>query len=240
MGLFFPLNYLIAQWPGTDNPSDDCCGDYLDLIPPPNSIQPNFTEWVCKNICPLVDIQDAAQAMYQAFTLENAVGVQMDILGAILGVSRTVTFEPGGGVSPVLSDAYYRIVLTAKIILNHWDGTKDQIYDFWAAFFPQYPVLILDNQDMTMSVLVVGMPNNLDGSAEYAYDSDTDSLKGYDLGYWEPLSSLLRGLVTHGYFVPKPAGVRVEYSFMDDPAFSYDLNTDLMKGYDDGTWVSFS
>lgn len=214
--------------------------DYLDLIPPPNNIQPKFMEWLEKNFQPLIDSQTVINSMVEAFHIDEAVGDQLDVLGAILGLPRKVNFQPGGGASAILSDDFYRIALKAKIIQNQWKGTKNEIYDFWETFLPQYPVLILDNEDMSMSVLVAGMPNDLAGTKSFGYDAPDDEVGGYDEGYWEPFNGVLRDLVLNGYFTPKPAGVSVSYSFLEDPVFGYDLSSDLMKGYDEGEWISYS
>lgn len=213
--------------------------DYLSLIPAPNSIQPNYMAWEAANLQFLVDFINVMNNIPVAFTVTTASGVQLDRLGEILRVSRTLPYNPGGGASAVLIDDFYRIALLAKIVQNQWKGTKNEIYDFWAAFVSQYPVIIQDNQDMTMNVLVIGMPNNLVGTVEFGYDTETSTIKGYDEGYWDPIVGVLRGMVTHGYFTPKPAGVSVTYSFMNNPAYAYDQNSALLQGYDMGYWAAF-
>ncbi len=214
--------------------------EYLDLIPMPNAIQPKFMAWVEANLQPYLDTQAVLNSFTDAFDITKAVGKQLDILGEILGVSRLVNFKPGGGISALLEDELYRLVLTCRIILNQWKGTKDEIYDFWQTFLPEYPVLIVDNQDMTMNVLVVGVPASTPGATYFAYDSDTTELKGYDAGFWEPFNNILRDLILNDYFFPKPAGVSVSYTFLDTAVFAYDQDSEYLKGYDAGEWVSFS
>lgn len=208
--------------------------DYLNLIPPPNSIQPNFMAWLEANAVKGVQIQDLYATFNAEFNLDTAVGDQLDILGQILGLSRTVNFQPQGGFNPVLDDATYRLVLKAKIILNLWDGTKGQIYEFLNQFLPQYTFLILDNQDMSMTVLVIGMSNDLSGSITLALDLNNDTYGGLDRGYFTGFSSFLRQLVTNGYFFPKPAGVLISYLFPDHPVLAFDSDTDNLKGLDLG------
>lgn len=185
--------------------------DYLDLIPAPNSIQPNFMAWVGANFELFINGQNVLNSMIAAFNIDNAVGVQLDVIGAILGRARLVDFIPSGGADPVLSDDNYRIVLKAKIIQNLWKGTKEEIYNFWQIFFPTTPVLIVDNQDMSMDVLVIGMAPGIQ-----------------------------QELVENGYFVPKPAGVRINYTFSTDPIFAFDYDTDYLKGWDLGEWAPVS
>lgn len=116
---------------------------------------------------------------------------------------------PQSGTSPVLNDENYRLILKAKIIQNKWRGTKKELYDFWSQYFPSNPILIHDNQDMTMNVLVVGM------------------------------TGLNKELVENGYIVPKPAGVQVNYIFANEPVFAYDFNSDYLAGYSRGVWAYF-
>lgn len=211
-----------------------------ELIPSPNNDQPNFIAWLSTAIQVYVD-QQVAMGLFPAdFDIDIAEGEQLDILGQILGVSRTVSFDFGGGVSSVLQDPIYRIVLKSKIIQNQWKGTKDEIYDFWQAFLPEYPVLIMDNLDMTMSVLVIGVPNDTSGVTSFAWDTETATERGWDEGYWGPFTNALRQLIENGYFTPRPAGVEAEYSFMEDAAFAWDIETDIFKGWDEGTWASFN
>jgi hypothetical protein len=101
--------------------------------------------------------------------------------------------------SPILDDENYRLILKAKIIQNKWRGTKKELYNFWSQYFPSNPILIQDNQDMTMNVQVVGM------------------------------TGLKKELVENGYIVPKPAGVRVNYVFADEPVFAYDFDTEFLQ-----------
>lgn len=218
--------------------------DYLDLIPPPNSIQPNFMAWIQANLEPYVDVEVALEEIIAAFNIDVAVGDQLDAVGAILGQPRDIGIDLGSGASPILTDENYRIVLKARILYNHWDGTKDQIYDFWQAFLPEYPVMILDNQDMSMSVLVIGVSNDLEGTFAFAYDyletEGAPALTGYDLGYWFPFESILRILISNNFFTPKPAGVSVNYEFSDQIGFAYDQDTDFLKGYNEGYWIEFN
>ncbi len=214
--------------------------EYLqELIPSPNTDQPNFSAWVEANLQTFVDDQIACAILPSDFNIDLAVGDQLDVLGVILGVSRTVPFDFGGGISPVLADPIYRIVLKARIILDLWNGTKDQIYDFWQVFLPEYPVLIQDNLDMTMSVLVFGVPADTPGVVAFGWGTETDTIRGWGEGYWGPFENSLRLLIENGYFTPKPAGVSVNYSFASSPVFAWGIETDLFKGWGEGTWAEF-
>lgn len=174
---------------------------YLDLIPPPNITKPNFMSWLAANLSPYIDIQNCVNQIIDAFDLDEAEGNQLDILGVILGQSRTVDFEPTYD-SPILQDDMYRLVLRAKIIQNQWGGTVQEVYNFWTEWFPSYPISIVDNQDMTMDVTLAGID-----------------------------SPMLEDLVNNGYIVPKPAGVAFNYNLVGGPFFGYGYDTDVITGY---------
>lgn len=183
--------------------------DYIGLIPYPNNNKPNFIAWLTGYVQLLLNNITMLESIIDAFNLELAVGDQLDVAGQILNLSRKVSFQPSGGASPVLDDDTYRIVLKAKVFQNQWKGTIPEIYDYWIKTFPEYPILIQDNQDMTMTVLVLGTG-----------------------------PGILQDLVVNGYFVPKPSGVRVNYGFSLNPIFSYGLDTTYLKGYNQGYWAS--
>lgn len=183
---------------------------YINLIPPPNRIAPKFMLWYLANIQIYLDYLNFTSVFIQAFFIQQAVGKQLDIIGTILGVSRIVTFVPTLETdSPTLSDSNYRIVLLAKIMQNQWRGTKQEVYNFWSQFFPDKPLIIKDNQDMSMTVQVVGMA------------------EGIQLD-----------LVNNGYIVPKPAGVRINYNFPNRTYFGFGPETANIKGFGRGYWAS--
>jgi hypothetical protein len=213
---------------------------YLDLIPDPNNQQPNFMAWVEANIQPGVDAQTLLDSLTDAFGIDTAVGVQLDILGALLGRNRTLEFQPGGGLSAVMDDGLYRVALRSKIIQNQWKGTKQEIYDFWQRFFPETPVLIQDNQDMSMSIMVVGMVNDTTGSIVFGLGPESSTLGGLGHGYWSGFIGRLRDMVKHGYFTPKPAGVAVNYSFLETSVFALGIESTYLKGLGQGNFVAFS
>lgn len=211
------------------------------LIPSPNSVAPNFIAWVSASLQPCMDTQAVINAIVSAFNIQLAVGAQLDRIGEVLNVSRTLNFQPQGGVSAVMKDDIYRIVLQAKVLQNRWDGTKQQIYDFWKLFFPSYPILIQDNQDMSMSVVIMNAPVDTAEQIFFAYGEDTSTHKGYGQGYWVGFTGgLFQDIVRHGYFVPKPAGVSVSYTFSTQKIFSYGTENGLLAGYGEGQWTSFT
>lgn len=153
-------------------------------------------------------LNDAATCLYTfsyQFDINNAVGEQLDVIGENVGASRTVTFQPSGGVSPVLDDSTYRILLLATIARNQWNGKQDSLYPIWQMLFPGGTIGIIDNQDMTLNVTLSGA-----------------------------FSSIIQDLITHDLIVPRPEGVLMRYNFAGLPMFGFDRYDSYISGFDDG------
>jgi len=167
---------------------------YLQLVTSEHAGKPNFIALLSAALQAPDDIETCAGTMNtQAFDLDNAVGAQLDVLGEIVGVSRTLDFQPSDGSSPVLDDNTYRLILRAKIAKNQWDGTIPAIYSLWQGLFPTNPQLgIQDNQDMTITARI---------------------------SLFTPLQ---KDLVSNGYLLPRPEGVKLivalEYAPVDSAA----------------------
>lgn len=183
---------------------------YLNLVTSQHADKPKFKAWLTAVLEPIDDATSLVNDLYKYFDLDDAVGAQQDIIGEIVGVGRIVPFQPSDGSSPVLDDDTYLLVLRAKIAKNSWDGTIPAVYDLFNTLFPLQKLVITDNQDMSMDVLVFGMS-----------------------------AGIQQDLVAHGYIVPKPQGVLLNYAFPANPVFAYDIDSDVFKGYDEGYWIQY-
>ena len=179
--------------------------DYLDLATSQYQNSPKFLAWLSVPLQILQDITDCADEMYQAFDIDTAEGAQLDILGVIIGASRTVDFQPSNSVSPVLDDDTYRVLLKATIARNQWDGNIDTLAPVWREIFPGGSIVIQDSQLMSMNVSMTGS-----------------------------FSSIIVDLINNGYIVPRPEGVLVNYGFGDLPYFGFDRDDSYISGLDDG------
>jgi hypothetical protein len=134
---------------------------------------------------------------------------------AALGAGGIATFWEAGslpGIS-VLDDDDYRTLLKLFIAMNSWDGTVPGIYTIWNSLFPEYPILVQDNQDMTMTVVFINPPTNV----------------------------VILALFTQGYFLLRPAGVRITGFFEPSgplPIFGADIENATISGPDVGYLVT--
>lgn len=211
--------------------------DYLGLITSGFVNKPKFSAMVSMGVSISVRIQDILSSLSEKFDVDSAVGVQLDVVGQWVGVSRNVSipidnvYFSWDGTDPfvgwdygtwqstltpssvtVLPDDSYRVLIKAKIAANHWDGTTNGAYEVWEQIFTQFNILIQDHQDMSYDLAIVG----------------------------GIIDSLTLALLTGGYIPLKPEGVKVNTYFIpvnSGPLFGWDLDTEFVAGWDDGSWT---
>ncbi len=178
---------------------------YLSLVTSQYRLSPNFNQWLFLAMQPIDDLTNALADYSSSFDLDYAVGQQLDWNGILIGCSRTVGFEPSDGVSPVLDDNTYRILLKARIAWNQWDGKIASMYPIWKSLFSSGTIIVHDNQDMTATIILAGT-----------------------------FTSIIQDLITNGYIIPRPEGVQYTYSFGTLPIFGADENNAFIAGADLG------
>jgi hypothetical protein len=183
-----------------------------------------------------LQVQSLLTQMIPLFDLDLAVGQQLDIIGLWVGVTRNVsipitgvyfswdgdytvgwdygTWQPSSAPTSitVLPDDAYKTLIRAKIAANNWDGTTDGAYTIWEQVFPETTILIQDNQNMTYDLAVVG----------------------------GIIDSLTLALLTGGYIPLKPEGVQIAAYYVSvdsNPVFAWDVQSTLLAGWDQGSWV---
>ena len=210
---------------------------YLALVTTEHSQRPKFIAGLSAVIDGLAGAQATLEGLIRDFDVDTAVGVQLDIIGLWVGVSRRVDvpladvyftwddtaqtgwdssvwqgpFDPDSGLVELPDDSY-RLLLKARIAANSWDGSIPGAYRVWReAFGDGSTIIIQDNQDMSM---VIGVANT-------------------------QLSTVSRALLVGGYIPIKPVGVRVRYYAIpvdDGPLFVWDVDNDALAGWDEGAW----
>lgn len=180
---------------------------YLSLITSEYRQSPNFLGWLSIPLLRTDDASAALDSFAAAFDLDLATGSQLDTLGVMVGQSRTVGFQPSNGVSPVLDDDTYRLLLRARIAQNQWDGTIDSLQATWQNLFPGGHITIIDGQNMTVTIVLSGA-----------------------------FSSITQDLIENEYIVPRPEGVHYDYTFSTLPIFGFDQDSTFIAGFDKGKW----
>jgi Protein of unknown function (DUF2612) len=178
---------------------------YLGLISSEHQSSPAFMAMTYALLSPIFDLIALLTQMDDKFDLDQAVGVQLDMLGVIVGVSRTVSFVPSNGVSPILDDPTYRLLLKARIAWNQFSGNLAGIQALWANLFPSGTIIVDDLQSMAATILLTGS-----------------------------FTSIIVDLIDHGWLVPRPQGVLYNYVIPVLPIFGCDLSTSYQAGVDLG------
>ena len=180
-------------------------GYYLSIPTSQYQGSQNYLAWLQVALQKYEDIAQCILSMTPAFDIDLAVGKQLDALGANLNVSRTVPFQPTGGISPVLDDPTYRILLKATQAQYTWNGLIDSLYGIWQDLFPGGNLILVDNQNMTATVSLSGT-----------------------------FTAILQQLITNGMIVPRSETVQYTYTFATLPIFGADLNNSFIAGADLG------
>lgn len=210
---------------------------YQNLVTSEFRDKPDFMKMVELNTAVARRVQELLATLIPRFDVDEAVGVQLDVIGQWVGISRKVsipiagvyfswdgaddvgweygTWQPANAPVDItlLPDDAYRTLIRAKIAANQWDGTTTGAYEIWNIIFPELTILIQDNQNMSYDLIILGAV----------------------------IDSLTLALITGGYIPLKPEGVRVNsYIVVPEigPVFAWDVDpeTDLLAGWDTGQW----
>lgn len=155
---------------------------YIDLIPTENRAKPKFSAMITATMQPFVDGINVLNSISGLYDVDVAVGQQLDVVGQWVGVSRRLTSAltgayfswdtPGSGWNQgswklptdptsgivVLTDPYFRAVIKARILNNHWDGDIQDAYTIMNATFASfgYQIGIEDFGNLTMGLILMG------------------------------------------------------------------------------------
>lgn len=183
--------------------------EYLSLITQEHATKPKFVATVAASVSPFVKVQEVMRGFIRDFDVDEAVGVQLDIVALWVGLLRKVGIpitgyyftwddvvadgwdngvwkgigDPDSGFV-ILPDDLFRALIKAKIQANHWRGDIAGAYDIInEALSVDNVVTIVDNQNMTMTVRVQA----------------------------NVLPAVEQAIVLAGYLPIKPAGVSATY-----------------------------
>jgi hypothetical protein len=97
---------------------------YVNLLTSQYQNSTNLIAWLSACLGIFIDVGLTLSTLPSEFDIEAAIGAQLDVVGLLVGVSRTLPFQPSGGESPILDDATYRLLIRAKTFKNQWDGLE--------------------------------------------------------------------------------------------------------------------
>lgn len=211
---------------------------YLDRIPDQHKNKPKFKAALTAFLSPFCQLQDLMEKAVESYDVDSAVGTQLDVCGQWVGCNRVVDkplsgiyfefdgtadvgfdsgiwkgkYDPDTGLV-YLDDDTYRTLIKLQIAANQWDGTVDHAYDLWRNVFDRDEIVVVDHQNMTMDIGIVG----------------------------SSLSNSQKALFTRKISPFKPIGVRISTYFIPTiqsaPFFAFDVDSDRMAGFDRGCWA---
>ncbi len=250
---------------------------YTDLITNYHAGKPKFFDHVDLSTRPLIDVSAATSGLITAFDVDTAVGEQLDILGRWIGVDRTVAapisgvflewdkervgWDQGVWLGPYqstdaltyLSDDVYRVVLKARIGINNWNGQNGTLPDILetALAGTGIKMIIVDNQDMSISVLIVIDDEYLMSEIDrLIFDSGMNRgpfvtlpvdyvPSRYDINPIDKLPAEFVFVIRAGLLTVKAAGVRVRETVTPSNGykfFGFDVENDFIAGFETGAW----
>jgi hypothetical protein len=202
---------------GTPLSPDTGTDFYTNLITSEHR-KPKFISLVDLLVQPMVNLGNLYLGLIDGLDIDLAVGDQLDILGEWLGWDRNAPSYDGSvpltsqwvkeAHRDPMNDTNYRALLKSAIQLNHWDGTIQGMYDVWNSLGVG-PIIVQDNQDMSLGVIFLGSLNGLipyflynlvprpagvgikyyttgapAGQPTFGFGLENSTISGYGVGYW--------------------------------------------------------
>ena len=141
------------------------------------------------------------------FNLSTCNTFGLELWGKLLNVARPTYIDDG--VVYEYSDEQYRLVLQARVYVLTFDGSAKALNQFFKMLFPDYPVTIVDNLDMTV-----------------------------DISFSVEPPSELKIVLSDSNFLPRPSGVQYNLNWSIDytKVFGFEGQTPT-EGFDNGTFI---
>lgn len=226
---------------------------YRRLITSEYRQSPRFVAMVDKLAGYGLDADDAADNIIGAFNPDTATTSQLDIIGAIVGVSRDLNFEPsaialGDIICPTPEE-----MASGEVFPDIFTPTPENALDtdYLSGFAVEnmQDGNLLDDDVFRLIIKARIIQNAWKGTLPELYElwqsvfpqskvmqiQDLQDMS-YNIVMQGDYSALEKELILHGYIIPKPEGVRINIlTFVDVdglPLFSYDYNNMTYSGYE--------
>lgn len=211
--------------------------DYLELVTMFHRQRPKFMGALAATLQPIIDAYNFLETIPREFDLDYAIGVQLDVVGEWINLSRKFNVplpnpwftwgddQRGWGrgiwyqpfdydyLATFLDDETYRTILRARIRANQWDEGVLNIRSIMDQFFaPQGVQLIVDDHQTMENVIAITN--------------------------WIPSALMLE--IFRGEYLPlSPSGVRtykIVTSLQNVQIFGWGLDNNKIGGWGTGTW----
>jgi hypothetical protein len=175
---------------------------YLSMVTSAHVTKARYMAWLKVLFDTIAAYGSLAAGFPGSFSVDSAVGEELDWVGSMVGVSRVLEYSSELVPTGRLSDEEFRGFIKAKVLMNSWDGRNESLPILWQIAYPNINLKYIDNQDMTMTVY-------LDGN----------------------ISDIMSEMIQMGMLVPIPTGVDVEYVITSSeiPAYQMTVGTGLFE-----------
>ena len=126
---------------------------YLNMVPSANRDKSKFIADLSIDLKIFDILFGLCGKIDSIYKIDNAFGSWLDVIGEIVGASRTVSISETEAYT--LSDEDYKIYIKSKIAKNAWNGQIDSLQDLWFELFGKR-IGIVDNQDMSIGIYLIG------------------------------------------------------------------------------------
>ena len=116
--------------------------DYTELFSAGVRELPRFMGLARAVLRQAAELREAVAELGEAFSFETAAGVQLDLIGGMIGIAR----EDGQ------TDEDYRKELKGTLAVWRWDGTNETVREVLEEAYPGENVRMADRMDMTVTV----------------------------------------------------------------------------------------
>ena len=134
--------------------------EYASLVSEKNYRKNNFMLLLRSVLRPGIALDTVLDSFNSAFDINNAAGAQLDTIGLLVGVERTLAHAPSeGGIE--MDDEEFRMMILMKIAQNFWDGTNKGAADTYKSVFgDRFTFAQSDNLNMTVSISCFGLSSS--------------------------------------------------------------------------------
>ena len=154
---------------------------YENLVPSWNASQPKYMAFLRLLLGMPEQRRVLLEDIFDALSIEEATGKQLDTIGALVQADRVLPFAPVSAPRR-LGDDDYRLLIRARIALNYWDGTNEGAAKIFSDVFPDFGIILEDGQDASINVVLRGT-----------------------------FSDLQIEMINAGLLIPHPAGILMTY-----------------------------
>ena len=118
--------------------------NYIEMFPSASREKARFIAMAAAILEQVMDLIDVTSEINEAFSVNGAVGVQLDILGEFFSVPRQYGW----------SDLTYREYIDRKLSIWRWNGTNEMVS---VVLTNQEGKKMIDNGDGTVSIVSGGV-----------------------------------------------------------------------------------